>query len=420
MLDVVELLHHRKQIQWLLLYRFDNINKINYYLRNIPYTRTAKWIQLFDRLEERKRDILFGTGLTTSQIAQSQLPTKRGGLALRTASHFYSAASLACKVKNCLLMPLLLKEEVIRATDAHINQSIQAALIDFNSKCLPDDRINNIFDYFAEKRQINSHPKLQSKLFGKLENKLKAVVLEDADKHIQCLFQQFQHKKCHNWLQTDPWLVQFSNLEFLMALYRRFRIKIFEKESRCSSCLVRVMDFHGDHGTMCSYSSQNPKRRHDAVKLLLVEMGRTAGLITKLEQNPTTSVSANIKPADVLFENYYNGKHCAIDVTIVSPFRSGVESGATSTFMHTGDQAYNTKLKKYDQYIFKDNVIFQPFVIEEFGAIHHEAMTVFNKLCGFIATRQDRDLTEVKFHYSKLISSILHRQNSRAILTRIP
>ena len=179
------------------------------------------------------------------------------------------------------------------------------------------------------------------------------------------------------------------------------------------------MDIFGDHATLCSHSTQNAKRRHDAVKNLLVQMGRSAGLTTKLEQNPTTTVSTNIKPADVLFENYDKGQHLAIDVTIVSPFRSGITSGAASKYFHTGDQAYIDKLHKYGKYTFKQDVLFQPFVMEEFGAVHKEGMEIFNRLCYFIANRQDRDLTEVKFHYSKLLSSSVKRHNSRAILARI-
>ena len=57
--------------------------------------------------------------------------------------------------------------------------------------------------------------------------------------------------------------------------------------------------------------------------------------------------------------------------------------------------------------------------MEEFGAVHKEGMDIFNRLCGFIANRQDRDLTEVKFHYSKLLSSSVKRHNSKAILARI-
>ena len=153
--------------------------------------------------------------------------------------------------------------------------------------------------------------------------------------------------------------------------------------------------------------------------MILVGMGRTAGLVTKLEQNPTTTITSNIKPADVLFENYDNGQHLAIDVTIVSPFRSGVTSGAASQFFHTGDIAYVDKLKKYEKHMFKPDVLFKPFVLEEFGAVHTEGMKIFNRLCGFIAIRQDRELTEVKFHYSKLLSSSIQRHNSRAILARI-
>ena len=133
---------------------------------------------------------------------------------------------------------------------------------------------------------------------------------------------------------------------------------------------------------------------------------------------PTTTTTSNIKPADVLFENYDNGEHMAIDVTIISPFRGGVTSGAATQFMYTADQTYLDKLNKYSQHTFKPNHRFQPFVIEEFGAIHKEGMKVFNRLCEFIAIRQNKDLTAIKFHYSKLLSSTIQRQNSRAILSR--
>ena len=418
LLDVIERIHDHKQIQWLLLYRFDNINKINYYLRNVPYSKSENWIILFDQLEQRKRDLLFGTGLTLKQINQSQLATKEGGLSLRTPTQFYSAANLASKVKNCLLMSLLLTPEVIRATDNHVNKPMDIALLDYNSRVLPDDRIDNIVSYFDDQRRTNPYPKLQSKLFSKIDKQIKSNILSNADRHTQALFKQFQHKKCHNWLQTDPWLLQLSNFEFLTSLYRRFRVPIFPTETPCPACHVRVMDVFGDHATMCNTTTQNPKRRHDTVKSLLKSMGLSAGLVTKVEQNPTTTTTSNIKPADVLFENYDNGEHMAIDVTIISPFRSGVSSGAASQFMHTADETYIDKLQKYKQHTFKPHYLFRPFVIEEFGAVHKEGMKVFNRLCEFIAIRQNKDLTTIKFHYSKLLSSTIQRQNSRAILSR--
>ena len=67
---------------------------------------------------------------------------------------------------------------------------------------------------------------------------------------------------------------------------------------------------------------------------------------------------------------------------------------------------------------FKERHSFIPFVIEEFGGMHKQAMLIFNRLCTFIANRQDKDVTEVKFHYSKLLSSTVKRHNSRAILVR--
>ena len=108
-----------------------------------------------------------------------------------------------------------------------------------------------------------------------------------------------------------------------------------------------------------------------------------------------------------------------LEIVIRNPnIRGGVTSGTPSQFMYTADHTYLDKLNKYSQHIFKPNHRFQPFVIEEFGAIHKEGMTVFNRLCEFIATRQNKDLITIKFHYSKLLSSTIHRQNSQVILSR--
>ena len=147
-------------------------------------------------------------------------------------------------------------------------------------------------------------------------------------------------------------------------------------------------------------------------------MGKAAGLSCHLEQNPTTAVDTNIAPADVLFENFDDNGSLAIDVNIVSPFRTGSLSGGSQTYLKTSNDAFVTKMNKYAEYTFKERHYFIPFVMEEFGGMHKQAMFIFNRLCTFIANRQDKDVTEVKFHYSKLLSSTIKRHNSRAILVR--
>ena len=69
------------------------------------------------------------------------------------------------------------------------------------------------------------------------------------------------------------------------------------------------------------------------------------------------------------------------------------------------------KLDKYKDFTFKPGISFQPFVVEEFGAVHKEAMDIFNRLCEFISIRQNKPLTQVKFKYSKLLSSAIQHHN---------
>ena len=88
------------------------------------------------------------------------------------------------------------------------------ALFDFNLRVLPEDRIDNIVSYYDTQCEVNRYPKLQSKLFDKINYQLQTSIITNSDRHIKALFLQFQHKKCRNWLQTDPWLVSFSNFKF--------------------------------------------------------------------------------------------------------------------------------------------------------------------------------------------------------------
>ena len=58
-------------------------------------------------------------------------------------------------------------------------------------------------------------------------------------------------------------------------------------------------------------NTQNHKHHRDTVKCLLKTIDDIAGLQPKLEQNPTTTKTENIKAVDVLFHNYeYNIQVC--------------------------------------------------------------------------------------------------------------
>ena len=129
-----------------------------------------------------------------------------------------------------------------------------------------------------------------------------------------------------------------------------------------------------------------------------------AGLRTKLEQHPITAVTANIAPVDVLFENYNNGDHLAVDVIVISSFRWDwiiLQQQLTCLLVikHIWINWINIKMLHSNE-----EFSFKPIVVEEFGAVHKEAMRIFNRLCEFISICQNKPLTQIKFKYSKLLS----------------
>ena len=121
----------------------------------------------------------------------------------------------------------------------------------------------------------------------------------------------------------------------------------------------------------------------------------------------------------IQFSNFtLDGKHLAVDVGVTSTLRSTVVKTASHKFQHAAHIMYQNKLRKYANIEIEKDVVYQPFIIEEFGSIHKESLPIFNQLCEFIASKHNQQLTDVKFHYSKLLSSILTRSNSQAILAR--
>ena len=142
-----------KQTQFQIINKFNNINKINYMIRNTSYRSDYQWIREIDKIETRKRNILFGTGLNENQINQTQLAIRKGELALRKASTFYSAANLASKAENIDLMTPLITPEIQTQTDEHIQKPIQQATKDYNKQVLEKDQINNIYEFYKEKKK---------------------------------------------------------------------------------------------------------------------------------------------------------------------------------------------------------------------------------------------------------------------------
>jgi hypothetical protein len=110
----------------------------------------------------------------------------------------------------------------------------------------------------------------------------------------------------------------------------------------------------------------------------------------------------------------------AIDVTITSPLNKGNIKAAALEPLKAAEKQYKYKLYKYKHIIWEPDVMFETFVIEELGALHPKAESVFNHLCELISYRTCKEIAEIKSTYSQELSGIITQYNSRALLKRIP
>ena len=114
--------------------------------------------------------------------------------------------------------------------------------------------------------------------------------------------------------------------------------------------------------------------------------------------------------------NFDSASHAAVDVQVTSSLRPTILNRTEKEPLYAAGLAYNKKIQKYAKVQFHRDVVFKPFIVEEFGALHKDARNIFDRLCAYIATRKDQSICDVKHYYGKRLSCLIMQHNSRAIL----
>ena len=133
-----------------------------------------------------------------------------------------------------------------------------------------------------------------------------------------------------DWLSVIPSPALGLNLrggEFRTSVLYRLGEPLFKSDGACQAC-SQHSDRLGDHAIACASQGEQIARHnhlrdalfHSAVSASLAPLREERALLPGVEQ----------RPADVLLPHFSRGKHCCIDVCVVSSLQSQMVGGAAN------------------------------------------------------------------------------------------
>ena len=173
-----------------------------------------------------------------------------------------------------------------------------------------------------------------------------------------------------DWLLVVPCpalCLQLRSGEFRTSVLYRLGEPLFKEEGECQAC-GRLSDVMGDHAIACASQGERIARHnhlrdalfHTAVSASLAPLREERALLPGVEQ----------RPADVLLPHFSGGKHCLIDVCVVSSLQAQLVDRAANEAGYALHYRYGQKWDKYGLACQAEGHVFQPVPIEVLGGWH--------------------------------------------------
>ena len=281
--------------QMKLLTNFYNINKINYLIRNITFNGINNWSNKFDKMFISMYNEIVGENMTSINLIHSSLPSKRGGISMRSINSSNSAAFIAANNGVCNVLPSLLSQEMISKTNVFIKEVKELAIADFNNKVLDKYKI-------SEQDQIVS----QKELMRRIDNTNLTKLYETYDDRGKALLTTLSNKRADAFMtcNTSKNLgVDFCNLEYRILLKRRLNMDIIKvKDANCVLCNGQL-DVKGDHGINCQHG-HGRHGTHNSLSAAVMRICDEAGYACDLELNGLIGDNSK-RPADAFVHHFY-------------------------------------------------------------------------------------------------------------------
>ena len=126
------------------------------------------------------------------------------------------------------------------------------------------------------------------------------------------------------------------------------------------------------------------------------------------------------RPADVLLPHFSGGKHCCVDVCVVSSLQNQLVDRAAAEAGFALQFRYGQKCDKYGPACDSEGLVFQPLPIEVLGGWHEAGVGLVKRLGQALARSNGQEEDIVTKHLFQKLSVLLMRGNSQLVLNRLP
>ena len=396
-----------KQIELSILKNCLGVSKINHLLRSCPPEQMSQSLVYFDNCQRGCLETIIGKPLSNKQWDLALLPTRKGGLGLRSSSATHLPAFLASRVLTWNNVSSLLGPHLNIRESCSLRKAADAFAL--KVPCF------DLEEHWGTKLG------LQKKFCEFLLPQKVTEFFQQADPLTKANTLSFRLPHATDYLFAPPAKnlgLKFTNEEFRITLSRQLRLPIFGKSSICKSCNSSLMDAHGDHALICS-SSGDRISRHNNIRDIIFFACKSAGLSPMLEANNLLNNSLH-RPGDVYIPNWTLGSPSAVDVTLTCPLQTNFNIRAAEEVGYTCRLAEDRKLAASYEVCARNGIGFIPVALETSGGVGPSGLSFLNTLSDRCADNNFRDRQSEKKHLYQRMNVAVHRANANMILARMP
>ena len=380
--------------------------KISVALRTCPPSYIREAIAKFDLSMYESLSNLVGGSLSDWSWLKASLPISLGGLGVRRASLFSSAAFIGSLDQSKELVSDILGytppisvhlaptlEDLASASGRDDWSTLERVDIPLRQRALSRVVNQACFDLV-----VNNAPNVRTKALA-----LSSVISHAGD-----------------WLHVVPSNtlgLHLHDWEFRLCLQYWLGVRMLEEGSRCPVCQVTTDGF-GDHQVSCGGNGDRI-RRHDSLRDALFSAAQSAALAPRREV-PALIPGASSRPADLYLPYWKRGRPAALDVTVISTLQKTTIQGAAVRQGFALGVGEERKRASHSSSCHSAGISFVPLVVETLGGWSSEAVETIKAIGRLQGQRLGLPLSESTRHLFQQLAIRLWRGNACMWATHVP
>jgi hypothetical protein len=224
------------------------------------------------------------------------------------------------------------------------------------------------------------------------------------------------------WLLAPPIRslgFRLASRPFRLLLRYRLGLPLASSPMPCPMCAdgVATLDIYGDHAASCQ-GVVGRSYRHNRLRDALHKHALAAGFSAEKEPHHLIENHPDLRPADVLINDWQSGKAVCLDVSVANPC-------CTSTLVTVGTRAAHAatllergKLAKYATLCTANQLLFIPVVMETFGGFGPSAVAVIARIGRALSDHSDLEVECAQHRLGAVLSFACQKALAKSLINR--